>query len=185
MIASAPLIACCTDTSMSSAVLTSNNDVPKGGSIETGADISVTSAPRSLAASAKAYPILPEDKFVKILTGSTGSCVPPAVMIIFLPLKSPLDWPITSFIFSKASSGSDNLPKPDAPDAREPSSGPNMDIPLYFKLVKLDCVDSFRYILVSIAGATMVGAVVDKIVVPRGLSHIPRASLAIEFAVAG
>ena len=60
-----------------------------------------------------------------------------------------------------------------------------MDIPLYFKLVKLDCVDSFRYILVSIAGATMVGAVVDKIVVPRGLSHIPRASLAIEFAVAG
>ena len=91
MIASAPLIAFCTDASMSSAVLTSSTDVPMGGSSETGADISVTSAPRSLAASAKAYPILPEDKFVNILTGSTGSCVPPAVIIIFLPLKSPLD----------------------------------------------------------------------------------------------
>ncbi len=50
--------------------------------------MSITSAPASSAACARAYPCLPEELLVMMRTGSIGSWVPPAVMTIFLPFQA-------------------------------------------------------------------------------------------------
>lgn len=49
---------------------------------------SVTSAPRSIALHAAAYPIFPVEWFVINLTGSIDSEVAPAVTSTFFPLRS-------------------------------------------------------------------------------------------------
>ena len=56
--------------------------------ITAGPVIKTTLPPLFLAISARAYPILPLEKFVIYLTGSSGSIVGPAVITIFFSFKS-------------------------------------------------------------------------------------------------
>ena len=57
---------------------------PSGISREVGPEIKRTECPRFADAAARAYPIFPDDRFVRYLTGSMGSIVGPAVIRIFI-----------------------------------------------------------------------------------------------------
>ncbi len=57
---------------------------PSGISREVGPEIKRTECPRFAAAAARAYPIFPEDRFVRYRTGSMDSIVGPAVMRTFM-----------------------------------------------------------------------------------------------------
>ena len=77
-----------TARAMSAALSTSTGVMP--GSVSAAAVVtSVTSAPRSRAAAAKARPIRPDERLVRVRTGSTASRVPPAVTSMERPAKSP------------------------------------------------------------------------------------------------
>ena len=86
-----------------------------------GPAIRTTSAPRSRAASARAQPILPDERFDRNRTGSSGSCVGPAVMRIRRPRKSLAQ--SAPEIAARMMSSSGKRPWPTRPDANGPTSG--------------------------------------------------------------
>ena len=75
---------------ISSAVSVCVTWIPTGSGRAVGAETSRALAPRSRAASAIAYPIFPEDLLEMKRTGSTGSCVPPALTTIVRSARSPV-----------------------------------------------------------------------------------------------
>ena len=119
------------DDMLSHDVGTSDSNVSNlggSGDFELEADTNVTLAPLSLAAAAIEYPILPEDLLVINLTGSIGSVVPPALINIFFPDKSPLE-PRVIVIISTKFLGDVIRPFPINPEASLPYSGPDINTP--------------------------------------------------------
>ena len=82
MPASASIAAC-----MSRAETTRTTRAPAGSGSSTFAATTVTSAPRSAAERASAYPCLPVDQFPRKRTGSSSSRVPPAEITTRLPSR--------------------------------------------------------------------------------------------------
>ena len=102
--------------------------------------------PLSLASSAMAKPILPLESFVRNLTGSRRSLVPPAVTSTFMPSRS---WGMAHSISSireTISAGSLILPGPVSPQARMPSAGPTVNTPLEMRVRIFACVAAFCHI---------------------------------------
>ena len=83
--------AACTASCISRAVRTSMRCTPRGVASKVGPATSVTDAPASTAARARANPVLPDDRLVMPRTGSIGSNVGPAVSTMRFP-ASRLGW---------------------------------------------------------------------------------------------
>ncbi len=86
---------------------------------------SVTDAPRSTAASAMAWPCLPDERLPMKRTGSIGSRVPPAVTSTCRPCidRGVPDVVSSSVAAATMSTGSASRPAPTSPPARRPSVG--------------------------------------------------------------
>ena len=143
-----------------------------------------TSAPRALAASARAKPILPEESLLMKRTGSRRSRVAPAVTITRRPLRS--SFAVSSRVISaRMASGSLIRPAPVSPQARYPPSGPTKTTPRSRRTAALCCVAGAVHMPVFMAGARRIGALVARTVVDSMSSAIPQAILAMMLAVAG
>ena len=146
--------------------------------------IKMTSAPDFTADFAISKPILPDERFPIYLTGSIGSSVPPAVTIIFFPLK--IVFPTKNFsISAKISIGSGKRPFPIVPQAKFPDAGSKISTPRAFNIAKFACVAGFSYIFVFIDGQSKIFLSKAKIVVVSKSSAIPCAIFAKKLAVAG
>ena len=145
---------------------------------------SVTSAPRSRAASASAKPIFPLESLVRKRTGSSRSRVAPAVTSTFSPARSFSPARISP-IFSTISAGSLIRPAPSSPQARMPVPGPTNRTPRFRRVSTFCRVASAVHMPVFMAGATSTGAFVASTVVLSMSSAMPQAILARIFAVAG
>ena len=117
MSASASATASATAAAISLAVTAGTTSTPAGVDTAEGAAIRVTLAPRSRAASARAKPILPDERLVMTRTGSMGSCVPPAVTTMRRPARSPF-LPMAARVTPMISAVSASLPTPLSPLAR-------------------------------------------------------------------
>ena len=124
--------------SRSATVATRTISTPSGSGMATRAAINTTSAPRSRAASARATPCRPEERFARMRTASIGSSVPPAVMTTRRPERSPAGTsggrraslgsrigalPIARTSASTSVAGSGSRPTPLLPEASAPRSG--------------------------------------------------------------
>ena len=117
-----------------------------GSSTSTDPAISVTAAPRSRAASARATPIFPVERLPMKRTGSIGSRVPPAVTTMRRPARSAsrTAWsrtggraaasgartalfPTAATTASTIRSSSASRPIPDWPEASRPDSGSTIE----------------------------------------------------------
>ena len=122
----------------SATVATRTISTPSGSGMAMRAAISTTSAPRSRAASARATPCRPDERFARMRTASIGSSVPPAVMTTRRPERSPEGTsggrrasfgsrigvlPIAATSASTSVAGSGSRPTPLLPDASAPLSG--------------------------------------------------------------
>ena len=157
---------------------------PSGTGAVTQARTTVTSAPRSRAASARANPIFPLESFVIKRTGSSRSLVAPAVTSTFSPERSFPDVRMPSTA-STTASGSLMRPAPRSPHARIPESGPIKRTPRSFSVRRFACVASAVHMPVFMAGASRTGALVASTVVESMSSAIPAAIFAMILAVAG
>lgn len=142
--------------------------------------ISVTSAPRDFASSARYIPVFPEPGFVMILMGSMYSIVGPAVISIFFFLRS---------FFLNLSHTVSIMMSVDCRRALFPTISGSMNImPRFFRRSMFSIIAGLSYMDSCIAGTIMMGisdpcAVVAKVVTV--VSSIPHAILDIVFAVAG
>ena len=179
-----------TTSNISRAVVTSTTSTPYGASNATGPDTSVTCAPRSRACSAKAYPILPVEWLVRNRTGSSGSCVGPAVTSTASPLSgsSPSGRFASSSAFTAVSmrAGSSIRPLPASPQASMPLSGSTIVQPSSRQVLRLRCVTAFSYICTFMAGHRIFGPLsYASMVLVSWSSAMPQAIFAMISALAG
>ncbi len=150
---------------------------------------SVTSAPRSRAASASATPIRPEERFPRNRTASSGSRVPPAVTSTRRPASEPFRCvgvgARARSTTAATSSGSDIRPAPTSPSASSPKPGPTTVAPRSTSSARLACVAACSHIAVFIAGARTSGPRWASAVSVRRSSASPCARRAIVWAVSG
>jgi hypothetical protein len=159
---------------------------PAGAGRATFAAISVTSAPRLVAAAASAIPIRPLERLPTKRTWSIGSRVPPAVTSTRIPSQGRLPAGRAASIRSSRRAGSGSRPRPCSPrEASGPSSGSITSAPRPRRVSRLACVAAFAYMRSFIAGATSRGAPQARKQVVTIESAAPVASLAIVFAEAG
>ena len=168
---------------ISRAVLTLHRVTPRGVFREEGPLTRITSAPRSAAALARAYPIFPLDRLVMNRTGSIGSSVGPAVTRILIPSKS---CGVSSILAcSRISTGSGRRPFPSVRQANCPSPGAMTLIPLSRNRFRFSCTAGFWNICTFMEGQTRIFAVAATTMVERKSSARPQAILAMKLAVAG
>ena len=113
----------CSAASISCAVSTWTTAVAAGGA-SSALVISTTSAPRSRAASATAWPIFPVERLPMKRTGSAGSRVPPAVTAMRTPARSPYSRPLRAFTWATTAAGSISRPAPTSPGSEPALDGP-------------------------------------------------------------
>ncbi len=130
-------------------------------------------------------------------TGSSGSCVGPAVMRIVSPSRSleccelvPLltrgaACAVRFATISAIRSGSASLPGPVVPHASRPSSGSIMVWPRCLKIARFSWVAGCAHMLLFMAGASTTGPVNARYVVVRKSFANPWARRAMRSAVAG
>ena len=182
--ASAPAQASSTASRISATVAACLISTPAGLCRAVGAVTRITFAPRSRATWAMAYPILPVERLVITLTGSIGSCVPPALTTMRRPAKGP-SRPRSARIRPRISSGGARRPGPICPEAKRPATGPTKCTPRSRSVATFACVAGCAHMWLSIAGATSTGAVVAKATQPSRSSAKPCARRARVVAVAG
>ncbi len=166
--------AACSSTaaSISAAVSTGTTidaaGTPDGGLVVT----STTSAPRAAAASATAWPCLPDERLEMKRTGSIGSRVPPALTTTRRPARSrpraaerrdsgpdPDGFAMarTDDAASTMSAGSARRPAPTSPPANRPSPGSTTCTPRRRSVARLSCTAGCSHISVCMAGHTITG----------------------------
>ena len=157
---------------------------PSGGRSVTGPEMSVTSAPRSRAASAMAKPILPEERLLKKRTGSIISRVGPAVTSTRRPANSRGG---TSSFSTAATicSGSTMRPTSSSPQARCPRAGPAKRAPQRERRSTLRWLARQFHMAAFIAGASRMGQRMAMKAVESKSSAMPLANLPSALAVAG
>ena len=112
------------------------------------------------------------------------SYVGPAVIKTFLPFKGRL-FEISDSINSKICSGSNILPSPSNPLAKEPIPAGKTWYPSLVSFFRFFLFDLFLYISKSIAGAINTGLEHDKKIANKRLSHLAFTIEEIVFEVAG
>ena len=121
--------------------------------MSTGPLTSVTSAPRSIACRAMAYPMRPVERLVRKRTGSSASRVGPADTTMRMPARS-FTRTLARTAQSTSSSTEGSFPSPSSPQASMPEAGGMTTMPLDASASRFACVAALRYMCTFMAGAT-------------------------------
>ena len=163
----------CTASFISTAVDTSMRRCTRSGvGKDTGPATSVTSAPWSAKAEARAKPIFPLLRLPRKRTASSGSWVGPAVMSTCLPDKGRVFWKCAS-TWSAMSSGSAMRPLPTKPLANGPVPGSTMSTPRDSRTRRFSWVEACVNMSRSMAGATATGQRALRSTACNKFSHWP------------
>jgi len=140
----------------------------------------VTSAPRLRASRARATPVFPEARLVRILMGSMDSAFEPLVIRILFPLRSAGPSSLSTSCTTRWLSA--NLALPSS------MRGSMRATPISLRICRFRMTAGWRYMASCMAGTTATGLPLPRAVVAKvvtGVSSMPLAILPMVLAVAG